>query len=250
MSLSELIAGVESHETVLTVYNADSATAGDLRERFADRNIVVETGETNKGPKRFVVLSHDEAFLTAAGISDLFPESETEQASFESDPYRPILDHLDETLFTSYSRKKMLAASREIEDRAWRVGKGQLHAGFQRISMLRTQLETYSALGQRDVLTVHTYATPDTELPEQDEFVIHTEDTDEIARSWFVAFDGAGVNDTKCALLAEERAPGEFYGFWTYDPDTVDYIIGHLTSTYIPVDADGSGDVPRRESGR
>jgi DICT domain-containing protein len=241
MSLTELISGVESHEITLTVYNAPDAVS-DLRERFADRNIVIETGEASTGPDRFVALDRDGRFVGAAGLDELLSDSAKKQASFNSDSYRPILDHLDETLFTSYSRRKMLAASREIEDRAWRVGKGQLHTGFQRISTLRTQLETYSALGARDALTVHAYATPDTELPEQDGFVIHAEETEEIERSWFVAFDGAGLDANKCALLAEERAPGEFYGFWTYDPGTVEYIISHLSSTYLRIDADGGNE--------
>lgn len=241
MSLSELIAGVEEHELTLTVYNTEDVVS-DLRERFADRNLAVETGETDAGPERFVALDKDGRFVGAAGLDELLEDPEPKRASFDSDPFRPILDQLDETLFTSYSRSKVLAASREIEDRAWRVGKGQLHAGFQRVSTLVTQLETYSALGARDALTVHTYATPDTELPKQDEFVIHTEETNEIANTWFVAFDGAGLDTNKCALVAEERAPGEFYGFWTYDPDTVEYIITHLSTTYLRLDADGGNE--------
>jgi hypothetical protein len=241
MSLTELISGVESHEMTLTVYNAPDAVS-DLGERFADRNLAVETGETSAGPDRFMALDRDGRFVGATGLDELLGDTDQKRASFNSDPYQPILDHLDETLFTSYSRNKMLAASREIEDRAWRVGKGQLHAGFQRVSTLRTQLETYSALGERDALTVHTYATPDTDLPEQDEFVVHTEETAEIERSWFVAFDGGGLDANKCALLAEERAPSEFYGFWTYDPDTTEYIISHLSSTYLRLDADGGNE--------
>lgn len=70
--------------------------------------------------------------------------------------------------------------------------------------------------------------------------MIHPAASDEIATSWCVAFDGAGLDHEKCALLVEERTPGGFYGFWTYDPGTVDYIVDHLSSTYIPVDTDGS----------
>ncbi|WP_122089606.1 DICT sensory domain-containing protein [Halalkalicoccus subterraneus] len=248
MSLSELISGVEAHEMTLTVYNADGAVE-DLRERFADRNLTVEAGAADSGPDRFVTLDSDGTFVSATGLDDLLKEP-SERTNFENDPYRPILDHLDETMFTSYSRRKMLAASREIEDRAWRVGKGQLHAGFQRISVLESQLETYSALGSRDALTVHTYGTPDIEIPTQTDFLIHAEGAEEIATSWFVAFDGADIDEMKCALLAEERDPGEFYGFWTYDPSTIDYIVSHLTSTYVPVDADGSGGESRFRPGR
>lgn len=238
MSLSELITGVEAHETTMTVYNAREAV-GDLRERFADRNVAVEAGDAEPGPDRFVALSVDGEFVAAAGLDTLLAEPEPRRPGFGDDPYRPILDHLDETMFTSYDRSKMLAASREIEDRAWRVGKGQLHAGFQRLSTLRTQQEVYDTLATRDALTVHTYAVPDVDAPADPEFLVHAEDAAEIERSWFVAFDGAGFDDNKCALVAEERSPGEFYGFWTYDPDTVDYVITHLSSTYVGLDADG-----------
>jgi hypothetical protein len=33
-------------------------------------------------------------------------------------------------------------------------------------------------------------------------------------------------------LLAEEREPGGFYGFWSYDPETVDDVIDYLTERY------------------
>lgn len=246
MSLSELIAGVEAHETTMTVYNARDAV-DDLRERFADRNVAVEAGEAEPGPDRFVALSVDGEFVAAAGLDSLLAEPDPQRPGFGEDPYRPVLDHLDETMFTSYDRSKMLAASREIEDRAWRVGKGQLHAGFQRLSTLRTQREVYNTLASRDALTVHTYAVPDVDPPAEPEFLVHAEDAAEIKRSWFVAFDGAGLDENKCALLAEERSPGEFYGFWTYDPGTVDYLITHLASTYVGLDADGGTNV--RSSG-
>jgi DICT domain-containing protein len=56
-------------------------------------------------------------------------------------------------------------------------------------------------------------------------------DNDEIATVWFVIFDGAGQDLAKTALLAEERSPGSYYGFWTYDPVFVDRIIDHLNAT-------------------
>ncbi|MFC6904547.1 DICT sensory domain-containing protein [Halalkalicoccus tibetensis] len=236
MSLTELISGVEAHEKTLTVYNTDGDTVGELRERFADRNLVVESGTVETGPDRFVVLGHEGEFLTAVGIDELLARSGSERAGFGGDPYRPILDHLDETLFTSYGHREMLAASREIEDRAWRVGRGELHAGFQRLSTLRTQLDVYNALARRDGLAIHTYAIPDVEAPQGADFSVHLDESDEVASVWCVAFDGGGTDRKKCALLAEERSPRAFYGFWTYDPDTVDYVIDHLSSTYARPD--------------
>jgi len=127
----------------------------------------------------------------------------------------------------------MVAASREIEDLAWRLGQGTLHAGFQHLSILADQMDVYERLASQDDLDVHAYAYPDAEVPQHDtDLTIHVERTEEIADSWFVVYDGGGVGVNKCALLAEEREPREFYGFWTYDPDTVDWIIEYLEEAY------------------
>jgi DICT domain-containing protein len=235
MSLTELIAGVEDHEKVLTVFNADEETVTALREQFHDRNISLATERTESGrPEAFVVLSDDGEFVTAAAAGTVLdPDDERTDPGFDGDTYRPVLDHLDETMFTSYDIGQMVAASREIEDRAWRIGKGSLYSGFQRLSILRDQMDIYERLAEKDGLDVHAYAVPDTEVPDHDtDLTIHVERSDEIGRSWFVAYDGAGVDVNKCALLAEEREERSFYGFWTYDPTTVDWIIDHLESTY------------------
>jgi len=234
MSLSELIAGVEDHEKRLTVFNADDAVVSDLREHFTDRNVTVTAEATISGrPGEFVTLSDDGDVIAATSL-DTFEarlDRRAEPIGVETSPYRPILDELDETLFTSWSIDQMMTATREIEDRAFRVGRGTLYAGFQYVSTLQGELDVYERLG-RQGLDVHTYATPDEEPPAHEHFTLHIERATEIEESWFVVFDGGGDETQKCALLAEEREPREFYGFWTYDADTVDWIAGHLDSTY------------------
>ncbi|WP_435195250.1 DICT sensory domain-containing protein [Natronomonas sp. EA1] len=234
MSLTELIAGVESHEKTLTVFNTDADTVETIREQFADRNLSVSGETTPSGkPRGFVVLAQDDEFVTAASVPDVLSADPEMTPGFETDAYRPILDHLDETMFTSYDTGQMVAASREIEDRAWRLGKGQLHAGFQRLSILSDQMDVYKRLAEKEGLDVHAYAAPDADVPRHDtDLTIHVERSEEIERSWFVVYDGAGVDVNKCALLAEEREPRAFYGFWTYDPDTVDWIIDYLDTAY------------------
>jgi DICT domain-containing protein len=234
MTLSELIAGVEGHEKRLTVFNADEAVAEEFREYFQDRNVTVATETTPSGkPGQFVTLSENGDVLTATGIADLqeaLVNDDTTLGVAES-PYRPILDHLDETMFTSWGIDQMVKASREIEDRAWRVGEGELHAGFQYLSTLRGELPVYERLGSKN-LDVHAYAAPDEDPFDYEGFTLHIERSEEIEKSWFVVYDGNGVDDNKCALVAEERGDREFYGFWTYGPDTVDWIIDYLDSTY------------------
>ncbi|WP_434522599.1 DICT sensory domain-containing protein [Halorubrum sp. AS12] len=251
MSLIELIAGVEAHEATLTVFNADPAVTDELREHFADRNVRIVGDQTASGPKEFAVLARDGEFVTAVTVDELLPRpggdgarssGDREGAAADDGPGaevgtgervgRPVLDHLDETMFTSYSREDMVAASREIEDRAWRVGDGELHAGFQTLDVLTGEADTYDLLGEKERLDVHAYAADEGDAPDVEHYAVHVGETAEIRETWFVAYDGGGYEDAKCALLAEERAPGEFYGFWSYDPETVDYIIDYLTERY------------------
>ncbi|WP_123621131.1 DICT sensory domain-containing protein [Halorubrum sp. CSM-61] len=246
MSLIELIAGVEAHEATLTVFNADPGIAEELREHFADRNIRVVEEQTAAGPEGFAVLARDGEFVAAVTVDELLP-GRGEPGGGESEPGAggagtgepsggrvggPVLDHLDETMFASYSRADMVAASREIEDRAWRVGDGELHAGFQTLDVLTGEADTYDLLGGKERLDVHAYAADEGDAPDVEHYTVHVGETAEIRETWFVAYDGGGYDDAKCALLAEERAPGEFYGFWSYDPETVDYIIDYLTERY------------------
>jgi len=248
MSLIEIIAGVEAREATLTVFNADPSVADTLREHFADRHIRIAEAETAAGPKRYAVLARDGEFVTAVTIDELLPrdgpESATGVESAEDGDGgetsvglsrrvgEPILDHLDETMFTSYSRADMVAASREIEDRAWRVGDGELHAGFQTLDVLTGEADTYDLLGGKDRLDVHAYAANEGTPPDIEHYTVHTGEAAELRETWFVAYDGGGYAEAKCALLAEERAPGEFFGFWSYDQETVDEIISYLTSRY------------------
>lgn len=232
MSLTELVTGVEDHEKTLWVFNADPASVATLRQQFGPRNLTVRDATTPSGcPSSFVVLSQDDAFVTAASVEEVLPDDR--EPGTGADRPRPILEHLDETTFTSYDTRQMVAASREIEDRAWRRGAGDLHAGFQTLSVLRSQMEAYERLASRADLAVHAYATPDADVPSHDtDMTIHVERADEIRSSWFVVYDGAGDDVDKCALLAEEREPGSFYGFWTYDPDTVDWLVDYLERSY------------------
>lgn len=235
MSLSELIAGVEAHEQTLTVFNAGVSVTDDLRDRFADRNVRVVRETTGSGrPGEFLTLSDHDGVYAATDIDSFYESLDDRTRVLGTDAARGVLDHLDETLFTSWSISRMVAASREIEDRAWRVGEGALHAGFQTLSTLEGERDLYERLGDSAV-EVHAYAVPDIDPPAHSTFQLHLDRSEEIATSWFVAFDDGIESDEttqKCALLAEERDPREFYGFWTYDPSTVDYIVDHLESRY------------------
>ncbi|MFC5279212.1 DICT sensory domain-containing protein [Halorubrum rubrum] len=260
MSLIEIISGVEAREATLTVFDPDPSVAESLAEHFADRNLRVVAEDPTEGPTGYAVLARDGEFVTATAIDDLLPDraddgddtagavADAEGAAGEGEaaaPRRvgqPILDHLDETLFTSYSRADMVAASREIEDRAWRVGDGELHAGFQTLDVLSGESNTYDRLGEKERLDVHAYAAAEGDAPNTEQYEVHIGRTAEIRETWFVAYDGGGFDGAKCVLLAEEREPGRFYGFWSYDPDTVDRVIDYLTDRYWESEHPGEGD--------
>jgi hypothetical protein len=234
MSLTELIAGVEACRKTVTVFNADADVTATLREHFSDRNVDVKDAQTPAGPQEFVVLGTNEKFITAASVDDVLGRADDTTPGFETEAYRPILDYLDETLFTSYDIDQMGSASREIEDRAWRIGQGTIHAGFQTLSALDAKIDTYEQLARRDGLDVYVYAFPDTDtaIPDHENITLHIERAKEIRNTWFVVYDGNGDDTNKCALLAEERDTGAFYGFWTYDPGTVDWMEHHLFTNY------------------
>lgn len=242
MSLIELIAGVEAHEKTLTAVNAAPEAVSDLRDHFADRNLSVVERSLDLDAKSFVVLSQDGEFLTAVAIDDLLEGNEETDPEFINETYRPILDHLDETVFTSYSIDDMVAASREIEDRAFRIGAGEIHSGFQTLDTLGGEMELYNRIAETSDLAVHAYAAPEGAIPEETNFTVHVERAPEIRNTWFVVYDGGGVDDNKCALLAEERGERSFYGFWSYDHETVDYMLSHLKSTYGILETDSETD--------
>ncbi|RRJ29125.1 DICT sensory domain-containing protein [Halocatena pleomorpha] len=233
MTLTELIAGVEAHRKTLTVFNATESEITALRDHFSDRNIDVQGEQTPAGPQRYVVLSKGDDFVTATSIDSVLG---TDGTASQPASYRPILDHLDETTFTSYDMDQMGAASHEIEDRAWRIGSGTVYAGFGTVSALEFRIDAYERLADKKPLSVHLYAFPDSEIPTHDDVTVHLERSEEIRTTWFVAYDGDGADTNKCALLAEEREPDTFYGFWTYDPDTVNWIIDHVVTNYTITD--------------
>jgi hypothetical protein len=243
MGLFELIAEVDAQKKTLTVFNPEAGVTAALRDQFADRNLSIERAESEAGPRNYAVLGSDDEFLAAIDVSDVLGARAGVAPGFTRETYEPVLDELDETVFTSYDTGRMVAASKEIEDRAWRGGAGELHAGFQTKSRFVSQAGVYDHLAARGSLDVHVYAHPDGDDDGDEpppEPTLHLSTATEIRDTWFVAYDGGGVDAAKCALLAEERIPGSFYGFWTYDGETVGEIIDYLRTTYAFPEADGT----------
>lgn len=243
MNLSRCLEFINQHEKELTLVNCESADslADDLRMYFDTQNVRIRTVSTaSQAPTDIAVLSGSDSVLTIVSttlLRQLLAEvpAGTDNSGIADQEYEPILGHLKETTFTSYDTEQMLYASREIEDRARRMGGGTLHAGFQRFSIMATQQPIYTDLARRG-LTIHAYGVPDVAPPDLGAGHTHASETDEIATMWFVVFDGGGDSSQKSALLAEEQSDETFYGAWTYDAVIVNRILEYLEQTYLPAD--------------
>jgi len=236
VTLADVLERVEAAGRTITVYSADEPTwVGD---QFEARNVTVRHEPLpSGGPAGFVVVREADEFVASIGLAELRevlapPIRRPWEDPPDSSGYRALFELLDDTLFTAFDRRQLLGAAREIEDRAWRVGTGTLRVGFQRLSAMRSQLPVYERLGAETALSIHVYGRADWEPPSVPNVTVHAESAPEIGSFWFLAFDGGAEPQNACALLAEERRPDQFYGFWTYDGETVGAILAHLTSTY------------------
>lgn len=238
MALADVIADVEARRKTLTLFNPDDeAFVEDVEAYFETQNVEIEGETTTSGrPSGFAVLALDGEYLAAVDtgtLRDLMEGVPTgpEGVGIDDSEYHDLLQYLKETTFTSYDKGQMIQASREIEDRAYRVGSGNLYAGFQYASIFRDQETTYEGLAETGVDVV-TFASPDVDPPEPRGVTVVADESEEIENTWFVVFDGGGDDRNKSAILAEEREPNSFYGFWTYDPGIVDRIVEYLSTGY------------------
>ena len=259
-SIADLLDCVQGDAHMLTVYNYDGPedVLDTFDEHFGRRNTAVEQATTSSGePTDFAVLHDGDRFLAASPVEPAYRAIGFDSGTFSGSAFEPIeypmiLEHAATTAFTAYDKCRMILASREIETRAWRVGEGELYAGFQRLSVMRHQWDIYATLARSGV-AVHAYGIPDWTPPSSDRDIdldhdadtdgdgmtFHADDDREIRNSWFVVFD-ASEDQHKAALVSEEREPGEFYGFWTYEPALVDEIVTYFRNERTPVSPPGA----------
>ncbi|WP_306057351.1 DICT sensory domain-containing protein [Natronococcus wangiae] len=254
MTLREFLDRFERTRRTITVYAP--VPQPDIVEQFEIRTVSVTHTPLPKVARDegFLVIRDEDGFAASIGIEEVReflepPIYRPWDEAFADAEYRILLEILDDTVWYSLERRQLLATSREIENRAWRVGEGTLHVGFQRLSLLRHQLPIYERLAEETDLEIHVYGGADDSSANPDGMTIHVvdgadergdddgsddsgPDGDEIGDFWLLAFDGGGDERQACALLAEERNPDEFAGFWTYDPAVVDEIVTYLERTY------------------
>lgn len=236
-SLRDQLGEIEARQQVLEVHTTRDRVAAEFELQFSTRNVrVVRSPIPSNADRGFVIVRDgDGEFRGALGIDHLravlSPEIHPPWALGDADVnYSKLFGFLDNTLFTSYDRRQMLAASREIEERAWRIDAGALFVGFQNSAALDSQVSVYERLIRDRNLDVTIFVEDEYEDRIADEIDVITDAGGEIGAFWFVIFDGGGSDLSKCGLLAEERDPGRYYGFWTYDPERIDEIVSYLRS--------------------
>ncbi len=239
MGLRDSIEYIRDHEKELRLFNVDPADTihEELGAFFNTQNVRITVNRTASGkPEELAVLSNATEVLAVVDVSTLRELLEdvstgTGDLGIADREYESVLRHLKETTFTSCDTEQLLYASREIEDRARRVGQGSIHTGFQRCSVIVEQRSIYADLARRGV-SVRAYGVPDATPPDLGSGHVHAVSTDEVAETWFVVFDGGGNNTQKTALLAHERDKDAFHGVLTYDPGFVDHILEYLNRSY------------------
>ncbi|AQL41922.1 hypothetical protein BV210_03970 [Halorientalis sp. IM1011] len=234
-SLRAFVDDLSAGRRTVTVYAADPPS--DLADRLSEWHVDVRFDRLPDGSADgFVTVRQGDRFLGSVpleAVATLFEptagvlDAETPQTG----SLEPLLELLDDTLFQSFERRQLLAATREIEDRAWRHGRGELHAGFQRPEALAAQRSVYERLAKSD-LDVHVYFDGRWDAAPIPGVTEHTESDGELGRFWFVGFC-PDTQSQACALIAREREPDTYGGFWTYDPDRVERLVTHLRAAHV-----------------
>jgi hypothetical protein len=235
MALRVFLDRVIERQKTLTTFGPESYS--ELEPLLSQFNVTLEHSHLPiPEADGYLTVRDDDDYLgsiSAAAFAELTDPREGDpwDPELRQSAYRDLLHLLDDTTFTTTDKRQLVATSREIEDRAYRVGHDTLYASFQSLSTFETQLPIYEHLAANTDLSICVYGNPDWEPPDIPGVTVHAEN-DEIGKFWLVAFDGGNEPEMECALLAEERDPGEFHGFWTYDPQTVDELTYYLDTTY------------------
>jgi hypothetical protein len=227
--LDDLLARLRDRERQLVVYGEQET---DLEQQFATLDVsVVHRPLPPEVSEPFVVIEEDGTFAGAVALSSLEellepPIVRPGERDDVSPGYQVLFDALEETVFTAMNRRQLLAVTREIEERAFRLGSGTLRASFQTPSAFESQLDVYRTLGTETDLDIHIYGRDDWELPAIPNVAYHALGTDTIARFWLVALE-SDDGSVACGLIAEQQQD-HYRGFWTDDPAALSEVLTEL----------------------
>lgn len=221
-----LLAELDSRERRFTVYRSGEET--DVESRFETHNVAVSHSDLPPGgPEPFMTIEDEEEFAGALPVAQLDrllepPIVRPGAGEDVSNGFGVLFEMLDETVFRSMDREQLLAVSREIEDRAARVGEGTLRVRFESRSVFEPQTALYREFAAETELDIHIYGIDDEPFSG-----VQFHRLEGFDPYWVLAFDGGPDRQQACALLARRQGT-QFEGFWTYDPELVDRIIRPL----------------------
>ncbi|WP_158855140.1 DICT sensory domain-containing protein [Halorhabdus sp. CUG00001] len=248
MGISAFIDAFDDREKTVTVLNRESVDPlyRMLSDMFDAETVTVSESDDPDAPSDVVLLQDEQTGSLAVSrmndVSDtlLLVNSDlyvTGTVPVEDVETPEVVAHLSDVTFTVEDKQKFLLIhiSRHIESLALETDDGTLHSSFQQLSRIRDERgteATYRTLAASDVDT-HVYGIGGWESPSfADDLTVHAGDSKELQTSWFVVHDGGGNDDRKAALVAEEIGSNEYRGYWTFEPQLVDEILGHLETTY------------------
>lgn len=224
MALGACFDRLEVPTRTLTVYAPPPRP--DLVDRL-DRECAVDEVTYRSLPDAttddaFLVLREDGDFAAAIGLDAVSSFFEPTIGAPWSDAlddvaFRRTIEVFESTVWHALERRQLLAISRLIENRAWRIAGGTLRVGFQGAEPLRAMAPVYARLAGETALDVHVYVADAWDRPEIPGVRIHAEAADEIGSYWFLTFDGDGDQLWTCGLLARECDGGTYEGYWTDD---------------------------------
>jgi hypothetical protein len=242
LSLATFIETADATEMEINVYNYDgpeSVITDIVAHLDIDSDNITRRKEQSKPDDYITIQSGSDHELTT-NIEALWNSISTTaemlgNTSSNNPDQSTIIDRIGGVTFTSHDKQRLLTISRHIERRVQQIGDGTLHTCFQRFSRFEADLRThiYYNILARSGVDVYLYGMPDTELQHVDELTAVGVDNDEIAATWMVTFDGNGTDSDKAALLAQEKAPDDWTGFWTFDPTIVDDVIEYIITKYL-----------------
>lgn len=241
-SISEIIDIINNQDLSLTVYNQtiSEEKITEITEYFERLNVTVRSDTFSMDtPTNVGILHRGNEAISMSQLEELYDSIHVDETAVNPGRIHEItrsklLHHAQNGRFTieNGGKKEMIAISRPMETRALENNGGAIHTAFQTIDRIRDEYGTqkmYEALVANNVET-HLYGYEGTP-PNEEQYSIHRDECSELKSAWFVVCDSDDPT-RKGALVSEEVAPGEYTGFWTYDPAIVDIVVTYLEKTY------------------